>query len=53
MTLDKDGRGLAGLSMGLGRRKDKCNYSGPQAEAKDNVDHGACQRSARYEETTG
>jgi hypothetical protein len=49
--LDKDGRGSAGPIVGLGRRKDKCRYRGPQAEEEENVDHGAHQRSSRHEET--
>jgi hypothetical protein len=52
-TLDEAGRGSTGPAVGPGRRKDKCNYPGPQAEAEDNVDHGACQRGARHEETAG
>jgi hypothetical protein len=51
--MDKAGRGSIGPAVGPGRRKDKRNYPGPQAEAEDNVDHGARQRSAGYEETAG
>jgi hypothetical protein len=48
--MDEAGRGSIGPAVGPGRRKDKCNYPGPQAEAEDNVDHRACQRSTGYEE---
>jgi hypothetical protein len=51
--LDKYRRGSTSPAVGQGRRKDKRNYPGPQAEAEDNVHHGARQRGARYEETTG
>jgi hypothetical protein len=39
--------------MGPGRRTDNCSYPGPQSEEEDNLDHGARQRSAGHEETTG
>jgi hypothetical protein len=39
--------------VGLERRKDKCNYPRPKEEEEDNVNHGACQRGARHEETAG
>jgi hypothetical protein len=51
--MDEVGRGLVGPVVGLGRRKDKHSYPGPQAEVEDNVDHEAHQKGARHEETIG
>jgi hypothetical protein len=39
--------------VGQGGRKDKHSYPRPQAEAEDNVHHGAHQRDAGHEETAG
>jgi hypothetical protein len=39
IDLDKDGRESTSPAVGLGRRKDRCIYPGPQEEAEDNVDH--------------
>jgi hypothetical protein len=51
--MDESGGGSTGLVVGPGRGEDKRSYSGPQAEAEDNVDHQASQRSIRYEEVAG
>jgi hypothetical protein len=49
--LDEARRGSTSPVVGKERRKDKCNYPGPQAEAEDNVHHEVRQRGAQYEET--
>jgi hypothetical protein len=47
-ALDPVGRGSVVLAVGPRRRKDKNNYSEPQAEVEDNVDHGTRQRGTRH-----
>jgi hypothetical protein len=51
--LDEVGRRSTCPAVGPGRRKDKCNYRGPQIEAEDNFDHKVHQRGEGHEETIG
>jgi hypothetical protein len=52
--LDEARRGSTSPIVGQGRRKDKHDYPGPQAEAEDNVHHMEhVKGAAGYEETAG
>jgi hypothetical protein len=51
--LDQVGGGLAGPTVGHGRRKDQCRDPRAQAEEEDNTNHRMHQRDVGHDEIVG